>query len=278
MSKTRTAIPCKWHSVLLPAELTGDYMGGSVNLEHTEWVRAEREKRLRFEQPDSYLVAGNATEKVLLVDFLRESYSCKQWYLENGHKGHDTFHIKGPVLPVHLSKIADFLYTGAYGLSVDGLLEYPVDYRGYETGCAVCDDTYRMLCFHHGLFHAARSLQMENLQRRCIKNFVHVLEETPPPLVRLVVHEVYSVRPHVSADQLEDVFTLGEIWDYREKFVRSAVTKWLHNPQQEDLSQGSKAKKPLTFEDLRVMHADFDKHFAKWEQQGLSPHEPPMEW
>ncbi|KAJ5626500.1 hypothetical protein N7528_003927 [Penicillium herquei] len=278
MSNTRTANPCKWHSMLSPEQLTGDWMGPTINVEHVEHVRAERAKRLESAQPDSYLRAGDATEKVFLEDFRRESYSCMQWYPENGHKGHDLFTCKGPVLPVFLPKITDFLYTGSYALSVGDILAFAAGYRGYKTGCAVCDDTCQYLRYHHGLFHAARFLQMEGLQRLCINEFAQIVENSPPPLVHLAVREIYSTYPEVCENQLEDVFTLGEMFDYRENFLRPAVTKWLRNPQQEAFFQGSKEDKHLTFQDLRANYADFDKHFAKWEQQALAPEEPLVAW
>ncbi|KAJ5737819.1 uncharacterized protein N7483_002944 [Penicillium malachiteum] len=103
----------------------------------------------------------------------------------------------------------------------------------------------------------------------------------------IAVNEVYSVRPKFCEKQLEDVFTLAEMWDYREKLVRAAVTNCVRMEQQAHdyvISQGdanaqehSEGLWTIDFDDVREKHADSDNHFVKWQQQGLSPNEPHVE-
>ncbi|KAJ6007349.1 hypothetical protein N7540_011325 [Penicillium herquei] len=89
---------------------------------------------------------------------------------------------------------------------------------------------------------------MENLQRLAINYFIGALKNAPPPLVRIAVNEVYSVRPSFGENQLED--------------------------------GGASSERPWTvvgFDDMREKHADFNGHFVKGQKQGLSPNEPRVE-
>lgn len=177
-----------------------------------------------------------------------------------------------------MSKIADFLYSRDYAISVVEVLGYPTAFRGRETGCRSCDNLFRVLSLHLGIFHAARYIHLEDLERLAILRFAQILTFSPLPVIRMAVDEVYSVKPHVWKNQVEDVYSLAEIVDYRERLVGDAVVHCVRQQLENNRLVAQRTGRSLgnqdpalPFRDLGARYPDLARHMRGWFTREFSP-------
>ena len=170
-----------------------------------------------------------------------------------------------------MSKITDFLYSRDYAISVPEVLGYPTAFRGRETGCRSCDNLFRLLNLHLGIFHAARYIHLENLERLAILRFAQILTFCPLSVIRMAVDEVYSVEPHVWKTQIEDVYSLAEIVDYRERLVEGAVVHCVRQQLENTRLMAQRTgiwvenhDPALPFRSLGAKYPDFARHMRGW--------------
>lgn len=137
-----------------------------------------------------------------------------------------------PVLPVHLTYLNQFLYTGEYAVEAMDVEDFPIDKKKYPNGCWSCMNHLRLLSLHLSIFHAARYLGMEMLQLLALQKFGAAASHATSTVLRYILQNVYTIEPQTPMHLHMGMYSLVGWIDYRPMIILPVIMEYIrkHKP------------------------------------------------
>lgn len=122
-----------------------------------------------------------------------------------------------------MDKLADFLFTGDYAVDEHDVLNY---WAGMSKNrCATCNNRYKLLALHLGMFRTARTLHMELLQLLALYKFAEAAQGASDLVLKYVVEDIYSMKP--PRNEFGDRIGLAGFSDFRPLMIIPAVVDYI---------------------------------------------------
>jgi hypothetical protein len=133
--------------------------------------------------------------------------------------------LKDPVSDQHLDKLADFLFTNDYAVTENDVLTYWAGMPNPTNRCTTCNNRYKLLALHLGMFQTARALHMEVLQLLALNKFAEAAKGASNMVLKYIAEEIYSMKP--PKDKFESRFALAGFDDFRPLMIVPAVVDYI---------------------------------------------------
>lgn len=190
-----------------------------------------------------------------------------------------------PVGIQHLDKLADFLYTNDYAVDENDVLTY---WAGMpKSRCTTCQNRYKLLSLHLGMFITGRALHMELLQLLALHKFAEAAHGASNVVLKYLVEEIYSMKP--PKDESGSRLALAGFSDFRPLMIIPALVDYIHQGRQCSgwvrtletgaawmVAPGKSVDPEDEFRELRARCAKFNadlamgRHMAAMQQYGLA--------